>query len=85
MAKASRGLDGLPKQKCVLDVPSNNSTGGLADNPRKYYMEEWSPSTPKCLSITQGSLGVMWLVLGCHHGDSHIHRSRCKGRAPKEG
>ena len=39
--------------------------------------------TPKCLGVTQGSLGVVWLVLGPHHGDSHTHGSRCGGWAPK--
>ena len=30
-----------------------------------------SLSTPKCPGVTQGSPGVVWLVLGPLHGDSH--------------
>ena len=38
--------------------------------------------TPKCPG-TQGSPGVVWLVLGPHH--SHTQGSRCGGRATKDG
>ena len=68
VAKAPRGLGGLPKQKCVLKV----SIGGPADNPKGYYREgEVSFPTPKCPVVTQRSPGVVWLVLGPHHGDFH--------------
>ena len=34
--------------------------------------------TPKCPGVTQGSLGVVWLLLGPHHGDSYTQRRlRC--------
>ena len=41
--------------------------------------------TPKCPGVTQGSPGVVWLVLGPHHGDSHTQGRRCGGRATKDG
>ena len=41
--------------------------------------------TPNCPGVTQRSPKVVWLVLGPHHRDSHIQRSQCGGRAPKEG
>ena len=41
--------------------------------------------TPKYPDVTQGSPGVVWLVLGLHHGDSHIQGSRCRGQVPKDG
>ena len=43
-----------------------------------------SLSTPKSPSVTQGSPGVVWLVLGPHHRDSHTQGSRCGGRATKD-
>ena len=44
-----------------------------------------SLSTPKCPGVTQGNPRVVWLVLGPHHGDSHIQGSRCGGHATKDG
>ena len=41
--------------------------------------------TSKYPGMTQMSPKVVWLMLGPHHGDSHIQGSRCGGRAPKEG
>ena len=82
-AKAPRGLDGLPKQKCVLEVPESNNIEGSVDDPREYYRGGVvSLLTSKCSGMTQGSLGVVWLV---YHGDSHTQRSRCGGQALKDG
>ena len=86
MAKAPRGSGGLPKQKYVLEVPWSNNIGGPADDPREYYRGGVvSFPTPKCPGMTQGSLGVVWLVLGPYHGDSHTQGNRYRGCAPKEG
>ena len=41
--------------------------------------------TPKCPSVTQGSPGVVWLVLGLHHGDFYTQGSGCEDEAPKDG
>ena len=58
---------------------------GATKNSKEYY-RRGVVSLPafKCLGVTQGSLGVVWLILGPHHGDSHIQGSRCGGRASKE-
>ena len=75
VAKAPRGSGGLPKQKCVLEVPWSNSIGGPANDPRKYYRGGVvSLPTLKCPGVTQESPKVVWLVLEPHHGDSHTQR-----------
>ena len=73
-AKAPRGSGGLPKKMC-LGSPIEPQHRGVANDPREYHKGGVvSLPTPKCPSVTQGSPGVVWLVLP-HHGDSHIQGS----------
>lgn len=79
-------LGGLPKCFESRNLSSGPEWGGLP-NPTAYTIgEEWSPSpTPKGPGVTQESPMVVRLMCELHHGDSHSHGSRCRGRAPKEG
>ena len=43
-AKAPRGSGGLPKQKCVLQVPQSHNIEGLPMTPESTIGEEWSSS-----------------------------------------
>jgi hypothetical protein len=42
------------------------------------------PHSPRCPLVTKGSPGGGGLVLGLHHGDSHILVGRLEGRSHKE-
>ena len=54
-AKAPRRLDGLPKQKCVLEVPQSNNTRGPAEDPKEYYRRGVvSLPTSKCPGVKAG-------------------------------
>ena len=68
-----------------LGSPLEGQHRGAAKNSREYYRGGVvSLPTPKCPYVTQGSPGVVWLVLEPHHGDSRTQGSRCGGQASKE-
>ena len=86
-AKAPRGSVGWSsKTKVCLKSPLEGQLRGAAKNSKEYYRRRVvSLSTPKSPDVTQRSLGVVWLVLRPHHGDSHTQGSRYGGRATKDG
>ena len=59
--------------------------GGRAEDSKEYYGEEWSPPPFPSVPVSdQKSPKGVWLVLGPHHRDSHIQKSRCSAWGPME-
>ena len=65
--------------------PLEKQLRGPAKDSKEYYRGGVVSLHSQVSDVIEGSLEVVWLVLGPHHGDSHIPGSRCGGRAPKEG
>ena len=73
------------KIKVCLGSPIEQQHEGPAEDSKKYYGEEWSPSPLPSVPISdQESPKEVWLVLGPHHGDFHTQGSRYSARGPME-
>ena len=60
-----------------LGSPIEQQHGGLAEDSREYYGEEWFPSLLPSVPVSdQESPKGVWLVLGLHHGDFHTQGIR---------
>ena len=84
-AKAPRGRVVFQNKSVSWKSLRGAAYGGCQKLQRVLQGRVVSLPTPKCPGVTQGSPGVVWLVLGPHHGDSHTQGSRCGGRATKDG